>query len=373
MRLLTISCFLSVLLSTVPATAQNESALCINEKMVTAQESGLDSLTMLLTDQLNDKDFYLVGESHTMLANNDFQFALIKALHKKGVYYIANELPHATCFIFNQYLESGDENLLSSLKPHATYELLKKVRAFNLMQPDHARIKYYGIDYLDAKYDYNNLQLSLTIIRGSIPSAGTLLDKLIDEYLQKSSFTAAEISGLNQTVSDALRTDSALYRNHFKKYYDDLLLMSGNIIRYEVNRDKKIFSSFLQLYRQLALNSSAKPKFLAFYGIGHLDNLGKYLLTDESSPVRNNVNMIAMHYVNCMAGWTDEKVHTTGIYTVSKKTLKEFEHLCQSGSWKVGLLTDTGCFKYTSGKRPHDAIIVFNSYGKRKMTSWKFD
>jgi hypothetical protein len=145
------------------ALGQNSFTNCADKSITTGNEAELDSLTNLLINKLKKKDFYLIGEAHTFLANNDFQFSLIKALHKFNVFNIANELPHSTCFIFNQYLETGNDSLLTLLKPSATYNLLRRVRDFNQNQPLDKKIQYYGIDYIGAENDYNNYQRYNTI------------------------------------------------------------------------------------------------------------------------------------------------------------------------------------------------------------------
>lgn len=359
-------------ITTHVAIGQANFEMCLEKNITPGKENQLDSLTNLLIEKLPTKEFYLIGESHTFLANNDFQFSLIKALHKHKVYNIANELPHSTCFIFNQYLETGNDTLLRVLKPSATYILLKKVREFNLAQPIDERIKYYGIDYLDAEYDYANLYVSLKIIREKVPSQNLPLDILIDRYIQKASLQYQDIVELNNTLFTKLESDSNLYKKHFGSYFDDLLLMASNIVGNKTNRDADIFKSFSLLYKQLSIKQKSYPKFIAFYGMGHLDNFGNILLLNNKSPVKNNVCKIAIQYINCLGGWTTAEYRNDGLYHLKKSNLNDFISYCKRRKWQIGFLTNTECFKFRSGTKL-DAIMVFNDYGNRKMNSWKFD
>ena len=371
MRNLKILLLIIVITSNV-ALGQTNFAGCADKNITTGNENELDSLTSLLIDKLETKDFYLIGEAHTFLANNDFQFSLIKALHKLSVYNIANELPHSTCFIFNQYLETGNDSLLTLLKPSATYDLLKKVRIFNLSQQADKKVKYFGIDYIDADYDFNNYKISLKIIREKIPSKNLPLDIFLDKYVRKEKFLYQDIVELNDTLFLKLQSDSILYKAHFKIYFDDLLLMASNMVGNRTNRDSDIFKSFLLLYQQLYNQQKSIPKFIAFYGMGHLNNFGNILLMNKNSPVKNSVCKIPIQYINCLGGWTTAKYRSDGLYQISKKNLKNLIEYCKQSKWKIAFFTKTECFDF---KKNHnaDAIMIFNNYGDRKMNSWKFD
>ncbi|MFT3676900.1 MAG: hypothetical protein QM781_13485 [Chitinophagaceae bacterium] len=359
-------------LALTPAFAQSGTAGCLSEKLTTGSADQLQTLTDQLINRLPQKDFYLIGEAHTFLANNDFQFSLIKALHEKGVYNVANELPHSTCFLYNEYLETGNDSILTWLAPKASYAVLKKVREFNLTQPADRQVRYYGINYLDADYDFSNTYHTLSWIRRQIASRNLPLDTLIDGYLRKERLLQPDIAVLNTQLDKQLRDQEAVYRAHFGRYYDDLLLMSGNIIGNRTNRDPLVFKSFLTLYSILEKKYPHKPRFLAFYGMGHLGNLGDMLNINARSPVKASVNKIGIQYVNCLGGWHEARRRDDGLYQLKKKDLAELIKYSKSQSWKAAFLTDLSCLAFKND-RSVDAIFVFNSYGERKMTSWKFD
>jgi hypothetical protein len=356
--------------------AQQSTAACIRQNIKSGSITDLDTLTGLLVAGMTGNDFYIVGESHHFLANNDFQFALLKRLHQQKVFNVASELPHATCFIFNKYLETGNDSLLSALKPAAGYSLLKKVRSLNNTLPEKEQIRYYGIDYLDRKYDYSNLVLSLKIIRAKVNSRQLPVDELIEAILKKDSLTREDIEDWNSSMSRLLRADPKTYKAYYGKYYYDLLLMSSNMVGYRSNRDKDIFRSFLVLYDNLKQSGQAIPRFLAFYGSGHLGNLCDKYLLDKSSPVCNRVAKINIQYFNCIgqgnAGTGDQYRDLGFEYLLSKKDFSEFVALCKTEDRSIKIITDPGCLKLKHGAA-FNGIIIFNNYGDHKMTSWKFD
>jgi hypothetical protein len=363
--------FVLASISAMPCTAQ-VTYNCFGTYIKPGSAENLDSLTNILVASQSDKDYYLIGESHTYLANNDFQYALIKALHPFGVYNIVSEQPHAVCFLFNEYLETGDNSLLQQIKPSATYDLLKKIRHFNAQLGVNERMKYYGIDYLDADFDYDNYVLALKLIRAKNKVNPLPLDHFIDEKVSKGSLNYADVQLLQTTLNHKLITDSLLYKQHYNNYYYDLLLMSSNMIERKKNRDDKIMQTFQLLYESLLDKKILKPRFLSFYGIGHLFNFGNLLQMNPTSPVKNNLFRVGIQYVNCLGGWNTASQRDDGLYSANKKSLGDLIGYCKQQSWTVGLMTDTKCISFFAGRRP-DAIMIFNKYGNRKMNSWKFD
>lgn len=361
---LCISCLLTVKAQT--------NADCLRQQLKTGQADDLDKLSGELISLLPEKDFYIVGEAHTFLANSDLQWSLAKVLHSRGVYNVVNELPHAACFLFNQYLITGDQSILDSLLPTASYDVLKKIRNWNLSQPQDKQIRYYGIDYLHPNRDFKNYQLSLKIILGEAKSGEFAADALIRDFIAKDNLTKKEVAAFNEKLAAALEQDKQLAAAHYGPHYADLKLMISNMIGYRSNRDELIYKSFLVLYENLRGQSAIRPKFFAFYGLGHLNNLANKLDERKSSPVYENLARIGIKYFNCIGGWTNPYRRDEGISNFQKKTLQQLKAFSDAGSWKVGIAPAKGCFEYKNGAR-YDAIIIFNNYGDRSMRSWKFD
>jgi hypothetical protein len=358
----------------VKTFGQSEINKCLDKDLFTGNKETLDSLTESLINKLPVKDLYLIGEAHQFSPNNYFQFSLIKALNIKKVYNVANELPHATCFLFNQYLETGNENILNELKPKATYEILKKVRLYNLTKPLNQRVKYYGIDYLNAQYDFAKFLLSLKIINDKIKSEKLPLEIFIEKYLKKNKLENIDVQQLNDTIKLFLTIDSIKYKEHYGEYFYDLKLMASNFIGYRPNRDSDIFKSFKILHANLKAINKENPRFLSFYGIGHLFNFGNKLNDKKESPVFNNIIRVGISYYHCKGGWgwTEDSYKNLSLYNLKKKSKEKIELQCKENKWEVGYISNSECISFKSGLEL-DAIMIFNNYGDRRMNSWKFD
>jgi|GEM_PF-5606940 len=347
---------------------------CLSTQFQSREDNNLDSLCQQLVAQLPDKHCYMIGEAHTFIANSDLQWSLLRALQQRGVYNAISELPQATCFLFNHYLETGDESLLQQLKPEATYQLLQKVRAFNSTLPHDQQIRYYGIDYLDHRYDFSNYQLSLKIILQSTTGTAIPLDAALRNFAQQDSVDTKTVKAFNEILEKALKQDSTQAKAHYGRYYYDLRLMASNMIGYRAHRDERIYKSFLILSDNLVQLNRNNPRFLAFYGVGHMTNLGNKLANRSASPLFNNVCKVGLKYFNCIGGWYNHPpiAKDEGIFSIVPKQQEVLKTYCQSQPWTVAFMTPVNCLRF----RYHDefdAVIFFNAYGTRRMNSWKFD
>lgn len=363
---------MAILFRTPLILAQQTNEECFREHIRFREDNNLDSLSRDLLAMIGTKDFYMIGEAHTFLANNHLQWSLIKALYEQGVYNVVNELPHATCFLFNRFLESGDTAILRQLKPVAQYEILEQVRAFNLRHAGRPQVRYFGVDYLDARYDFSNYQLSLRLITTALEGQYFHLDTILTAFINKEVLTASDVKAFNSVLALALEKNESAARAHYGVYFNDLQLMASNMVGYRSNRDERIYKSFLLLHRHLAENSEVRPRYLAFYGVGHLGNLGNKLQYRPASPVYGSMARVGIKYFNCIGGWREPKVMDEGVFSISRVQLPLLKDYCSRSSWTVGLLAPVSCLTLRY-REQLDALIIFNAYGDRSMRSWKFD
>ncbi|WP_118976993.1 hypothetical protein [Taibaiella koreensis] len=340
--------------------------------------TSIDSLTHELFDALPGGDFYLIGETHNFIANNDLLLALVKTLQPKGVYNIVNELPHASCFLFNEYLSTGDERLLAEIRPKASYQVLKDIYAFNQRQPEGKRIKFYGIDYMDVD-DLDNLSLSLKRIGGKLAPEPNRLYGVIAAYAARDTITRDDAVAFNAVLDRYLNGDSAAYyKQYFGPYYADLALMASNIVGTKGRSDKTIFNGFLSLYRYCFSNGEASPKFLAMYGFGHLKGFGTRLSADKASPVKNKTIIVGLQYYECHGDWPwrQERRYNDGVafFFPEKDFDRIRERLYRQPGMQIGVLPNKDkCISSKAGRPDLDGLIFFKQYGSRRMRSWKFD
>lgn len=374
MRMLSLCSLLTmaVLFGLQAALSQPNDRDCFRQHIRFREDNNLDTLSRDMLAAVGDRDFYMIGEAHTFLANNDLQWSLIRILYQQGVYNVVNELPHATCFLFNCFLRSGDTTILRQLKPMAQYGLFEKVRSLNVLNTGRPQIRYYGIDYLDPRYDFSNYQLSLKIIMERLPVDAFYLDTLLAAFTAKQVLTADEVKRFNVQLSAALVRDETAAIHHYGEYFKDLQLMASNMVGYRSNRDERIYKSFLLLHRQLLESGEKRPRYLAFYGVGHLGNLGNKLQYREGSPVYGSMARIGIKYFNCIGGWQEPKVMDEGVFSISPGQLPVLKEYCMNASRTVGVIAPVSCLRLRYREKL-DAMIIFNAYGDRSMRSWKFD
>lgn len=102
------------------------------------------------------KRLILLGESHGIAVNEYLDLALLRYLHRTaGVRFYFGEISYAQACLLNQYLETGDEEMLAFLfdeyrntsawtKEHR--EFIRKLRAWNSSLDRQDRIRVEGVD-----------------------------------------------------------------------------------------------------------------------------------------------------------------------------------------------------------------------------------
>lgn len=355
---------------------QDDKYPCLSQHLHMGTE--LDVLTHTLIDSIPSGDFYMIGETHNYFANNELLLSLMKSLQPKGVYNIVNELPHATCFLFNEYLATGNDSLLALIQPQATYNVLKAIRAMNETQEVGKKIKFYGIDYMDTPDTYN-LITALKIILRRAGNDNNHLRQELSNYITKGKLNGNDILRFDTLVFKNLTGDSAAYyKAYFQNDYKDLLLMSQNFVGFKGRTDNHIYKGFQTMYHLFFEEDKKQtPKFLAFYGSFHLRKFGNKLQSEEDSPVKGKLIRIGLQYYDCYGEfpWNEEKLSTNGISFTYKKKYFEWikEKLYQQQGMQIGILPNGNCLPSLSGNPSLDGLIFFKQYGSRRMHSWKFD
>ncbi|MCE7994360.1 MAG: erythromycin esterase family protein [Roseivirga sp.] len=104
-------------------------------------------------------DLYFFGFIHGGVTPQEVDFILLKSLHQQaGLKYYAPEVDPSMAFFLNQYLITGDENLLKTLTKFYEkrvpqdagiewMEKWQKIRQLNLQTPETRRIRVLGTDF----------------------------------------------------------------------------------------------------------------------------------------------------------------------------------------------------------------------------------
>ncbi len=122
-----------------------------------------DSLLSSAAGNLNQADFYFVGQAHGNQTNIIIERDLLLSLNLKfNVRYYVLEYGQSLAFLLNQYLETGQDSILSFINSKGNFDLVKTIKDFNDTVPDLRKIKFFGVDFenrLDGKWTKKAIEI----------------------------------------------------------------------------------------------------------------------------------------------------------------------------------------------------------------------
>jgi hypothetical protein len=276
----------------------------------------------VLDPLLAGKRAIFLGEAHGIAENEALDLALLKHLHKTaGVRYYMAEAGYAASRLVNEYVQTGDEQLLrdvyAGLKGtlawnREQFEFWRKVRAWNQALPEVERVQVIGLD-VEHQYQtgvaYLQRLLPPTPPPQSISPTVSALIALVIENPHDADAVNGVATALLQDV-EARRADYAAYlgdrlfdvemtarglRNRFEYYAMDDNNDSLNA------RDRMIYESFLQVYDHFPPGG-----YYGKWGMDHAYqrpraavNRVAVLMNGMDSPVAGNVLTLVAFYRNC--------------------------------------------------------------------------
>lgn len=276
---------------------------------VRAQESfsnkKYDSLLSSAVANLNQADFYFVGQAHGNQANTIIEKGLFFSLNKKfNVCYYILEYGQSLAFLLNQYLETGQDSILSFISSKGNFDLVKTIKSFNDTVSDLRKIKFFGVDF-ENEPDGKWTKKAIEIISDKIKLTDNhplqiLLNSLLNSIINQEPKSEKEnLAALKLYLKNNEKDCRAL----LGKYYFDVFLISNSAFTFSPKRDKAMYDNFKLLYSELT-RTEVNPKFFASFGFGHLnpDNkngLPYRLLENGDSPIKDKVSVIGAQYYNC--------------------------------------------------------------------------
>ncbi|SFT46005.1 Erythromycin esterase [Lishizhenia tianjinensis] len=197
-------------------------------------------------DYVGDKRMVFSGENHRYsFSNNSLKYKQAMYLYDKGFRYLTIELGEGIGYLCNEYIHTGDEQLLKLLFRSDNYEgypmywLLERLKNFNQGKEEANQIKMVGLDYtryptysLDAMayiLEKNNLQDSLPIYYEDIRVIANAQDSE-DEY------------GFQEGTR---RIETFDITANFKSYTNKLFQLSVKKLLLEYAQDRKEFQRLL--------------------------------------------------------------------------------------------------------------------------------
>jgi hypothetical protein len=334
------------------------------------------SLLSSAVDNLNQADFYFVGQAHGNQANIIIEKGLLLSLSNKfNVRNYILEYGQSLAFLLNQYLETGQDSILSFINSKGNFDLVKTIKSFNDTVSDLRKIKFFGVDFenrLDGKWT----KKAIEIISDKIKLADNhplqiLLNSVINQEPK------SEKQNLD-ALKTYLKNNEQNCRTLLGKYYVDVLLISNSEFAFSPKRDKAMFANFKLLYNELT-RTEANPKFFASFGFGHVnpDNkngLPYRLLEDGDSPIKGKVSIIGAQYYNCRFKVREPTIGPSGTLSSLCKN-SEVKNIDSSNDTKAKTITyfsknELNNFTCKSALNKLDGIIIIRNFDANSL--WAF-
>lgn len=211
----------------------------------------------MLDNDIKENRLILVGEIHGFEEPQKFDFELfshVHANHNVRQYYA--ELDYVQSLLLNQYMESGDENLLKdALRKWAVvqgrnnkdyFDKYRKFQQYYKKLPEQDKFKFFGIDQIQ------DIKLTMSYLNSLNKSTEVEIKETVDL-----STILNQISLLDSIYSNSPDTLFTLthIKNNFTHYAE------------KTNREKVMFENFHSLYKQM---NSSKEKAYGYFGLYHV-------------------------------------------------------------------------------------------------------
>lgn len=275
-----------------------------------------------LKSMLSEHKFIMTGETHGVAANYDLELMMLQYLVEEDwLDYYVPELPLSFCYFLSQYLENGDEEILTRLFAPLknTFSWTKeakqhwqKVRVLYQSLPVAKRFRLIGID---VEHQARNAQwMMLDLLPAQDPpsffsSAVTTLTQLVeinnDDY-PKLYELALEIQALMLNQSPALET---YLGDHFESFQavNQLVIHTfeaRNDDIFSTQREALIFENVLH-YRDLFENGNSFGQWGANHvyqkAVEEISWLAAKMNNDANSPLQGSIYSMLYVYHDCKA------------------------------------------------------------------------
>ncbi len=285
----------------------------LNSSVIDYDVEHIEDLKILESD-LDENILFLLGENHGVHANVDLKMKFLEYFKRKTNFkYYLSELPYSmTCFL-NEYLQSGDEEILKDI-----YKALKGTDAWNMDEYDHWRQLYKFNNKLSKEdriyivgIDIEHQPKNAFKYIGHVTKDKNKL-KRVNEYIELSQVDDISDEKLEEIAKDIKRDlaeNESLYKDQLGEEYFKIKHISNNLLnRFEVYssnnfngvRDKKMHENFLSISKYLK-----DDKHFGQIGLSHIfqrgfpyENWFGAFLSEEGSKFKNKVLSIAYAYTD---------------------------------------------------------------------------
>lgn len=275
-----------------------------------------------LTSAMDNHRFIMTGETHGIAANYELEFMMLKHLAEEDwLDYYVPELPLSFCYFLSQYLEDGDEMILTRLfEPlQGTFSWTteakqhwRKVRTLYQSLPLDQRFSLIGIEVEHQARNAQWMMLDLlpnqvapSFLESKVEALENLVDTNNDNYLIFYSL-ASDFNALLDSQSSAMRD----YLGGSFELFQEVVQLA--IATYEARnddvfssqREALIFENFLR-HQSLFANGNSYGQWGANHiyrqNIDNIRWLAAMINKDPLSPLQGAIYSILYIYHDCKA------------------------------------------------------------------------
>jgi len=290
---------------------------------LSVSESKLENLDFIDT---SNSSIFLTAEEHGIAANAELKMEFTKYFKKQVNFkYLLSESPISYAYVINQYLESGDEEILRNIYKNLkginnwnkqNYNYWLELYAFNSTLPEEERIEVIGVDVEHQPYIAYQCLIELlpdSEVPHSIEPAISELKDTFKILTSRSRLTNPIIESSNM-ILDSISENEECFEQYLGSNFVTFKLINQNVInkgtidlvsndykQWYNYRDKMMFDNF-----RILKPKSDESTFFGQLGMNHTfqskqDDIQWFAsyLDSEQSEYNNKVLTIAYNYVNC--------------------------------------------------------------------------
>jgi hypothetical protein len=288
----------------------------------------------LLKEDIGEHSVFLLGEQHAVHLNFPIQTKLLHYLNQEaGVTYYLAELPYTFGVLFNEYLRTGNTEVLDYVMKESIgtaggikeqYDFVVDIYDYNKQQPEEKQIQFLAIDS-DISMNVGFTTLQRFLKDKNIPAELTNQLAQLSTHIQPNVFfpeqATPEVRNYLNDLSKDLLSRKYLYENALGSDYEEFSFIVKNMIRgtrlidannrsnaeFNVMREGVFKENFNHLIKKLPTDA----KFFGLWGREHIylseltpqgyteqiPHLGQ-ILNEEIDETKGKVLSIAYAYKN---------------------------------------------------------------------------
>lgn len=229
----------------------------------------------LIDSDLDENEIFFAGENHGSIKSIEMNMYLLKYFVEKGnIKYILYEGGYCTGEFINNYLETGDEDILSFIQDDLSgtssytmehYNLLKNIYAYNLSLPEDKKLKFVGVDI------EHQPNVAIRYIKSLIPDK-KIEDENVKEFVDiVKNIPKYDYNNATKKAVEIINKNEEAIRAYFgEKFFNISLAVRNLSISYgQSTREKYIISNFIEQYENLP-----KGKWFGQFGGFHTQQEG---------------------------------------------------------------------------------------------------